>query len=351
MENPLAQDLDHILDHTRELWREIRGLRLFLTGGTGFVGTWLAESLLWANRRIDAGVSAILLTRRPEAFRQRFPHLALDPAITLLRGDASGFEAPAGDFPLVIHAATERAFPPDRERPTGIFNSNVEATRQALEFARNRRAARMLFTSSGAVYGKQPPDLERVAEDYPGAPSPVDTDAVYGHSKRASEFLCASYARVYGVHVSIARLFAFTGPNLPLNENFAAGNFLRDILRGGPVRISGDGSPYRSYLYAADMAIWIWTILLRGAAAYPYNVGSPDAVSIRELAERMVAVTAPEMEIQIAGTPAPGVLPSRYVPSTERAERELGLRPRIDLEEGVRRSHRWHLARAAQPPA
>ena len=106
MENPLARDLDHVLAHTEPLWADARGARFFLTGGTGFVGIWLTESLLWANRRLGLGLSAVLLTRNPAAFRARAPHLAEDPAVTLQSGDAAGFQFPEGTFPFVIHAAT-----------------------------------------------------------------------------------------------------------------------------------------------------------------------------------------------------------------------------------------------------
>jgi len=132
------------------------------------------------------------------------------------------------------------------------------------------------------------------------------------------------------------------GPLLPLDANFAVGNFIGDALRGGPVRIAGDGTPYRSYLYAADLAIWLWTVLLRGKGAYPYNIGSPQAFTIAELARTVISVVAPGASVEIAGKPVPGAAPARYVPSTARAERGLGLRPLISMEEGIRRTSSWH---------
>jgi dTDP-glucose 4,6-dehydratase len=342
MDNPLAQDLDHVLDHTRALWEDVRGERLFITGGTGFVGTWLTESLLWANRRLGLEISAFLLTRSPERFRHRSPHLAGDRAVTLLQGDGASFEFPGGAFPLVIHAATERWFDPQPGQESGIFDCDLAATRRVLELAKAGGTRRLLFTSSGAVYGKQPAGLEQIPEDYPGAPSTMDPKAAYGQGKRAAEFLCASYAQVCRFDSVIARLFAFTGPYLPLDEGYAAGNFLRDILQGGPIRIAGDGTPYRSYLYAADLAIWVWTLLMRGRSAYPYNVGSPEAVTIRELAERMADAIAPGTPVEIARQPVEGAPPLRYVPSTERARVELGLETWVGLEEGIRRSCAWH---------
>jgi dTDP-glucose 4,6-dehydratase len=341
MQNPLASDLDHVLCHTETLWAPVRGERFFLTGGTGFVGTWLTESLLWANRRLDLGISAVLLTRDPEAFRRRSPHLANDPAVTLLAGDGPSFEFPGGSFPLLVHAATERQFPPDAERPVSTLDRDVATTRRVLELARSRGARRILFTSSGAVYGPQPPELSHIPEEYAGAPNPTDTGSAYGQAKRISEYLCACYSKVYGFDSVIARLFAFVGPHLPLDANFAVGNFIRDAMDGGPIRIGGDGTPYRSYLYAADLAIWLWTLLMRGESATPYNVGSPHEISIANLARVVVREIAPNAETRTARRPVPGARAARYVPATDRAA-ALGLRPWVSLEAGIRRTADWH---------
>ena len=339
----LSDDLDHILQHTEDLWAEMRGERVFLTGGTGFVGSWLLEGLLWANRRLNLDVRCAVLTRDAESFIERRPHLACAPAVTLLKGSATDFPFPDGHFPLVIHAATERSFAADAERPYSTFLSDVEATARVLEFANGAGVRRMLFTSSGAVYGRQPDGMTHIPESYSGAPSPADIHSAYAQAKRASEFLCASAARARGFGIAIARLFAFVGPYLPLDANFAVGNFLRDVLADEPVRIDGDGTPYRSYLYAADLAIWLWTMLLRAPSGVPFNVGSEDAVNIADLARQVVAVTSPDTEIHIAGTPVPGRPPLRYVPDTARAGLQLGLRNWIPLEDGIRRTYRWHV--------
>lgn len=295
------QDLDHVLNHTQGLWEPLRGQSLFLTGGTGFVGTWLLESLLRALDEFDLGSKIVVLTRDPERFRSRSPHVAGHAAVQLHAGNLTGFVFPEGVFPFVIHAATEAQLAPDAARPLGAFDTDVDGTRRLLEFARSHGVRRLLFTSSGAVYGKQPSDLTHIPEEYAGAPLTSDPASAYGQAKRVSEFMCVMYGRTFGFDATIARLFAFVGPLLPLDANFAVGNFIRDVLRGGPARIAGDGTPYRSYLYAADLAIWLWTILLRGKAAYPYNVGSPQELNIADLARTVVDTLAPETRIEVAG--------------------------------------------------
>jgi len=343
--SPLPEtDLDHIISHTHGLWESLRGASIFLTGATGFVGTWLLASVLRANDEFDLGISIVALTRNPERFMGQAPELAGHKAVRLLEGDMCGFVPPAGHFPFVIHAATERSFEPDDGRPLGTFDADVGGTRRVLEFARTHGVRRFLFTSSGAVYGAQPASLTHIPEDYVGAPSTMLSNSAYGQAKRVSEFMSVMYGRTYGFDSTIARLFAFVGPLLPLNANFAVGNFIRDALAGGPLRIAGDGTPYRSYLYAADLAIWLWTILLRGTPNHPYNVGSARDVTIAELARTVIDVTGTAAKIEVAQRPVPGALPARYVPNVDRAASELGLRNHVSLEDGIMKTYEWHRA-------
>jgi len=340
--HPLAQDLDHVLAHTGDIWPELRGASIFITGGTGFVGTWLLESLVWAEDKFHLGTHTTLITRAPDAFARKAPHLAAHPALHVVEADSSCFPFPEGEFQFVIHAATERHFDAVPEQPLGTFDRDVKSTRRVLEFARTHGTRRLLFTSSGAMYGRQPSDLTHIPEDYPGGPGAMDMRSAYGQGKRISEWMSAMYAAQYGFDALIARLFAFVGPHLPLDANFAVGNFIRDVIKGGPVRIGGDGTPYRSYLYAADLAIWLWTILVKGTSCRPYNVGSGEAITIADLARTVVANTRPEVAIEIAGKPVPGQPAARYVPDVTRAQ-ELGLTPWIGLAEGVRRTYAWNL--------
>src|SRR5262249_34873080 len=115
--HPLAQDLDHILDHTAGLWRELDGAPIFITGGTGFVGIWLLESLAHAADRFNLNLNATVVSRNPQGFAAKAPHLAAHRSLTLLEADACSFPFPAGDFPFVIHAATERSFAATTEYP------------------------------------------------------------------------------------------------------------------------------------------------------------------------------------------------------------------------------------------
>ena len=276
-----------------------------------------------------------VLTRSPRAFADRAPRLCADPALELLQGDIRSFAFPPGHFGFIIHAAADSVVPAS-VAAAAQYGSIVEGMRRVLKFAAAAGAARLLFVSSGAVYGTQPPSLLRMDEEQPFAPS----GTAYTLGKRDAEALCLKAPS--GLHCGIARGFSFLGPHLPLDAHFAAGNFLRDALVGRDVVLREDGTPLRSYLYAADLAIWLWTILFEGADGRAYNVGGDEAVSIQQLAQRVVAIVDPGLPVRVTQSPAAPVAPSRYLPSTRRARSELGLEAWINLDEAIRRTAAWH---------
>jgi dTDP-glucose 4,6-dehydratase len=341
MDNPLAPDLDRAFAAHGAAWEALRGARVLVTGGTGFFGGWLLEALTRFETRLGLGVRATVLTRDPEGFRRRRPHLAGHPAIALLRGDVLTLAPVDEPFSHVIHAATAASAALNASAPQVMFDTIVEGTRRVLEVARRAGARRVLFTSSGAVYGRQPPDLSHVPEDHPGGPDPLNPASAYGEGKRAAELLCALAGAAHGFDPLVARCFAFSGPYLPLDAHFAIGNFVRDALAGGPIRVGGDGTPFRSYLYGADLAAWLWTILARGRPARAYHVGSEAAVSIAELAGAVARVLGIPGRVEIARAPVAGAPAERYVPSTRRTREELGLAETFGLDEAVARMARF----------
>ncbi len=340
MTNRLAHDLDHILARTEPLWQELRGQRILITGATGFFGCWLLESFAWANRRLNLNARAAGLARHPGLLVEKAPHLAKDPALTLHAADIRNGDFPQGTFSHVIHAATEASATLNHETPLVMFDTIVEGTRRALQFAAANSVKKFLFVSSGAVYGTQPPELTRLSESFPGGPDPLDPANAYAEGKRAAELLCA-LAASSGLETKIARCFAFVGPYMKLDAHFAIGNFISDCLHHRPIRVQGDGSPVRSYLYASDLMVWMWTILLKGQSRRAYNVGSEDALNIATLAREVAATLPPAVDVDIACTATPSAPVHRYVPSTARAREELGLRAEVPLREAICRTHGW----------
>ena len=129
---------------------------------------------------------------------------------------------------------------------------------------------------------------------------------------------------------------------MPLDSNYAICNFIRDALKAGPITIQGDGTPRRSYLYAADLAIWLWTILFKGQSCYPYNIGSEDDLSISDLAQEVTKALSLQVPINILKKVVQNQSIERYVPSTQRARIELGLDAYIKLADAIRRTADWY---------
>ena len=338
--NPLAPDLDMILSRTEPLWAELRGGKIFITGGTGFFGRWLLESFAWANRRLDLKAEAVVLTRNSLAFQKSAPHLATNPAIQFHAGDVRDFIFPAGKFSHVIHGATAASAALNVENPQLMRDTIVQGTQRALDFAANAGVKKFLFISSGAVYGRQSPDVSHVAEDCFDVVDTSQPLGAYAEGKRAGENFCVAFSKTCGLETKIARCFAFVGPHLPLDAHYAVGNFIRDALRGGPIRVQGDGTPVRSYLYAAELAVWLWTILFRGANARAYNVGSETCLTIAETARAVSESFSPPISVQVASAPTAGPA-SRYVPSTQRARTELGLTQEIESCSAILKTLVW----------
>ncbi len=336
------EDLNHVLRHTSSLWEEIRGQRLFITGGTGFFGHWLLESLLWVNDILNLDVHAVLLSRNPKAFSEKFPQLAHHPSVAWIQGDVKTFDFPDGDFPYIIQAASESDTNLAQDNPLLLFDTIVQGTRRVLEFARTHHTRKLLFTSSGAVYGRQPSDLTHVPEDYTGAPDVMNSLSAYGEGKRAAEMLCNLYTYQFGFETKIARCFAFVGPYLPLDANYAIGNFIRDALKGGPIVVKGDGTPYRSYLYAADLAIWLCRILMQGQSQTPLNVGSDQPHTIAEIAQHVADQFPHRIMIKILSIVDPSKPPERYVPEVYKVRTELGLDIWVSLDTAIQKTIKYY---------
>jgi len=342
-----AEDLDSVFLGARSCWEEIRNQAILFSGGTGFVGTWLLESFAEANTRLGLGAHAVVISRDPGLFSRKLPHLANRADISLIGGDVRTFAFPPGRFRFIIHAAATTAPAGNPHAAYDMLDTIVSGTRHMLDVAARCGAQKFLLVSSGAVYGVQPPAMSHLTEEYLGAPDPLLAASAYGQGKRIAEQMCALAAEASGIEVKIARCFSFVGPHLPLDAQFAIGNFLCDAMADRPIRIRGNGNSFRSYLYAADLARWLWTILFRGGALRAYNVGSRNTLTIAELARLVQITVGGPNAIQIGGPTGPGLSASHYVPEVTRAVEELGLGETLPLPEAIRRTVAWWRVAAA----
>jgi dTDP-glucose 4,6-dehydratase len=338
MQSPLAEDLERILTWVPDDLRALRGARLFITGGTGFIGKWLLETLAWANKRLRLDIRALVLTRSAARFANGAPHLASNAAFSFVEGDVRSMSPNLGRFDGIVHAATSASAELLRTDPLLMFETIVQGGAAVMELASRSGAIPLLFTSSGAVYGRPSSTLEHVDEMYMGGPDPLEPLSAYHEGKRVGELQCALAAKQFGLKPKIARIFAQVGPYLPLDIHYAMGNFIKDVLEGRNVRVQGDGTTVRSYMYAADMTAWLLAILVRGLPQRAYNVGSERAVTIADLASRVAAASTKQLKVEIMQPPDPIRPIDRYVPGNRRAREELGLSEWTPLTEGIERT-------------
>ena len=297
-------------------------MRLFITGGTGFFGKSMLDYRLRRPEWEWAQAEWVILSRSPERFATEHPQLANQAGVSFVSGDVRDFAFPNAPFDAIIHAATSAVTTLSDDEMTSVI---VEGARHVVDFAKFAGCQTILFTSSGAVYG---PRTEPMSEDDACNPT-----TAYGKGKLAAEQMLVDL----GLDVKIARCFAFVGPHLNRKIHYAIGNFIQNCLEGAPIVINGDGTPLRSYLYADDLVEWLFSILERGAAGRPYNVGSDEGLSILALAEMVRTALGTQSKIKILGKPS-GALPSVYVPCVYRAHRELGVNVKTFLENAIRLS-------------
>lgn len=304
------------------------GRTLLVIGGSGFFGKSIldafARGLLesWSIGRVE------VVARRAGALRDTHPAL-VGEGVLLHDADVGTTDAlPAAD--LVIHAASStdaRRYETHAAEERANTLAAIDNYRAVAR--RSHPEAGVVYCSSGAVYGRQPPELDRIDEDFaPGEAAelaPYKRD--YAEAKRLAEERIGELGAA-GTRVAVARCFAFVGAHLPRDQHFAIGNFLRDGLSGRPVTVNARSPVYRSWMHADDLVRWLLTIADRARTDRPiYNVGSDEAVSVRDAARAV----AERCGVEVLMPDAEDAPVDRYVPSTRRAADELELRCRYDF--------------------
>lgn len=307
--------------------------KLLLTGGTGFFGKAILRFYL--NRLHNLDTDIFILSRDPETFISSYPEFDNCESIHYIKGDILDRSSLPWDlkFSHILHAATDSTLGPSLSS-LFRFNQIVDGTRNILDLALATSTKRFLLTSSGGIYGTQPPDCLELSEDWYGSPPLDNTDAAYSHAKRAAEFLCSLYRKTHKLETVVARCFAFSGQDLPCDAHFAIGNFIKDALTSEYILVKGDGTPLRSYLDQFDLAHWLFTLMFEGVDGEAYNVGSNRAISIAELAYLVRDILAINKSVLIRDTLTSSER-HRYVPSIDKICALHKLAPTITLEDSI----------------
>lgn len=353
----VLEDLQRMCGSLKEELEAMRGKRLLVTGGAGFLGHYFVQAVLHANQRLQG--PPIKLTVY-DSFVRGMPEwlsrIERDPNLTLVRHDITNpLPKDMGDFQFIIHAASIASPTYYRRDPIATMDANVNGLRFLLDYSRaqadgGRPVEGFLFLSSSEIYGDPTPEAIPTPETYRGYVSCTGPRACYDEAKRYGETLGVNFAGQYGVPVRIARPFNNYGPGLKISDRRVLPDFARDILAGRDVVMLSDGSPRRTFCYVSDAVTGYYKVLVKGRNGEAYNVGvEVPEVSMAEVGERMAGLARSLFGytgkvVRGASQDAAYLVdnPNRRCPIISKARTELGYDPVVGLDEGLRRTLLWY---------
>lgn len=337
----IQEDLERITTSVKSDLQRIVNSHVVLTGASGFIGQWLTLSFLQARKELGGNGQITLNCRNSAPLQELLEEAKFVQGFDFLECDVRKFPQDViQDGTLLIHAATPARASLNNDNPLEMFDIIVEGQKRLLHLAAQKESVRFLFLSSGAVYGAQPMDLLAIPETWTGGPDVSNPANAYHEGKRAAELIGNLYSKNSKLEFVSARLFAFLAPLLPLDEHFAAGNFLKDALNDETITITSGGGSIRSYLYSTDLCCCLWGLAIKGKSQEAYNIGSPTEVTLRELARIIQDTINPESEVKVLGSDTEDNV-TRYVPDIEKISSLLGFSQSYSLEEIIERTARW----------
>lgn len=332
------QDIAYIDEVVKERKSSFNEAKIFITGGTGFIGKWILS--FFVRLSIHSNIEVYVLTRDKKKFLSLYPFFKECGEFNFIEGDIISFELPPNlKFNFVIHAAADVI---KIHSGYETVKQNIVGTTNLLDniISSNSKAAKILYLSSGAVYGPLLNLNNGVEESYHN--SNIDSLSPYGVGKRISEKLCYEFHLKYPESsIAIARCFAFSGPLLSLTSQLAFGNFIGNALDNKNIIIKGDGTPLRSYQYPTDLVKWLITLLFEVETFDIVNVGGSQKISIGSLAKRIKELTNHTIEILVEKTPSDGDL-NTYLPDLNKAREKYGLTNEVSLDDSIIKTFMWN---------
>lgn len=340
----IREDLDDIVGAGTDAMRKLSGSSLLLTGGSGFIARYLVESVIRFNEVSGAAPCVLTLpSRRPDLLKSRYRRQVDANEVVVVEwpdGQVNSLEGSRWDY--VVHGAATTDPARIAQDPGRAFRESIGMTASIVDVAKTSDARRILLISSGAVYGDQPAYLREIPETFPGAPDISALNAAYGEAKRASELL----VRLSGLDYRVARVFSLIGPYQDLGASFAVPDLIRQAEKNACLQLTG-GSARRSFCYATDLTVFLFSLLLGATGHDTYNVGNRQGTaSVAEVAD-VIADIFGGLEVQRI----PSSEPERnYVPDLDRMYGVYA--PRVGLREALTRTCQSLYARGqiSRPP-
>lgn len=315
--------------------------RIAVTGGTGFLGTWIAEMITALNDEYDLKITLDLYARNTSEWEKKYSHLSGRTDIQLYSQDVRSPFQFQSETNFVIHSA---GIPNNRVHssdPLRVVQTTVEGINNSLDAAcQLDNLIRFINVSSGLVGGVSSRPGEISETDYFSIP-PGQLHLVYVDSKRAAESIAAVYRSQFRMPISTIRPFTFIGPYQAIDRPWAINSFLGDVIAGRDIRIHGDGSARRSYLFGSDAAWWTLAALVNGIDGGVYNVGSPAPISHIQLAQLICEKITPRPGVALNTAPSNLKHHDDFFPKLTNTENNLGVIQTCSLEEAINKTWRW----------
>ena len=297
-----------------------------VTGGAGFLGSHLTDRLLAEGHRVVA------IDNFLTGSTANIAHLAGNENYRLIRHDVSNFNFLPDDVDFIFHFASPASPIDYLEHPIPTLKVGSLGTHNALGLAKDKKAA-FLLASTSECYGD--PLVHPQREDYWGNVNPIGPRGVYDEAKRFAEAITMAYHRYHHVNTHIVRIFNTYGPRMRLRDGRVVPAFIGQALAGEPLTIFGDGSQTRSFCYCTDLIDGIFR-LSQSAFHEPVNIGNPREMTIRQFAEEIIRLTGTTSKIEFR--PLPEDDPKVRQPDIARAKSVLGWEPRVEFDEGIRKT-------------
>lgn len=319
----------------------LKNSNVFISGGAGFIGTWISNIIYYLNENHDFKTKVFLTDRDIEKVQLDSPHLLSSKYFELKRTDARYIVELPREINYIIHAAGS---PDSREHvshPVDVASTIANGTEAILRAAERLSDLRMFLNlSSSLIYGSFS-DVDNTTSETDFYK--VNTSNLYAEAKRYSEVISDAFRQQMRLPITIMRPFAFMGPFQSLSGPWALNNFISDAISGQAIKILGDGSTVRSLLYGSDAGFWILKTLVTAESGSKYNLGSPEEISLKDLAKLVQTNLNINKEIMYyAGSTSIGKA-SYMVPNTDNIQAKFGLKITVPLETAISRTIEWYL--------
>ncbi len=330
----ITQDIKEIVSEFRQSLSNISGKNILITGGNGFLGSYLVDTFVEINKVLEKPCKIIVINKNKINEKSRLSHLVKDSNVTFIVQDiGKPFKIPSG-INIIFHAGGTATATSFLKNPLGTIDSNLNGTRTLLEYAKNNPVENFLSFSSVEVYGTPNPKFVPTPEEYIGGVDPIDPRACYSESKRFSETLCSTFFRIYNVPIKILRIGHTYGPGL--REDKVIHEFFNKSIINKVINLKDSGQAHISFCYISDTIKGILKVLFEGEPGEAYNIGNDlPATSIKNLAILIAEIQNNNTKVNPKDSKDNSIKYIRHGDITKL--KDLNYKPIVLLEEGLLR--------------